>query len=251
MERIFNSLLVIIVLLTFCNNELLSNSYNSTAIKPGIRKKYSFEVTKSINEKISPVRFKIVGYTNDDIFSPKNLLLFRGNSYKPFQSFKIPFNCNPEWYGDKISYLKFIDLNFDGYLDLRIFDNSGSGGEVCHTFLIDPGTGKYLYNNELTQLGVFFLDYKNKQITYYYRCGGWDNYLVKYAVKGIKLCPLVSYHNESWDGGNLLHTTKYIYKNDKFLRKVNSKSKHPTSLYYDFVKNNKDLVPVSSHDFGP
>lgn len=60
--------------------------------------------------------------------------------------------------------IEFVDINFDGYLDLRIFDNASNIMCWYQTFLFDPTQKKFIYNAQLSSMPMLTVDSKNKRL---------------------------------------------------------------------------------------
>lgn len=60
---------------------------------------------------------------------------------------------------------KTIDLNFDGYLDLILEYDWPSGGTLACVWLFDPKSGRFKYNEELSEMFDLVPDTSQKTIT--------------------------------------------------------------------------------------
>ncbi len=71
--------------------------------------------------------------------------------------------------------LEFLDFNFDGYLDFRIFTNPGSRNYFYDYWSFNPKTKKYIYNPKLSNIGGLEVDTLKRQLHSYYDSGN-DEY---------------------------------------------------------------------------
>lgn len=85
--------------------------------------------------------------------------------------------------GNTFRIVEFIDINFDGYLDLRVFDTAGPTGDLWQTFLYDSTTGKYVYNKDISQLPTLAVDARNKRLYSCRKTGPCREDLARYLIK--------------------------------------------------------------------
>jgi hypothetical protein len=88
-----------------------------------------------------------------------------------------------------------IDWNFDGYKDIAVLDNCGSGGCSYLIWNYSKETGQYCYNEDLSEILGLEIDNISKHIIFHYRAGwseeSWDslqyvNDKLKF-VKGLRI----------------------------------------------------------------
>jgi hypothetical protein len=80
--------------------------------------------------------------------------------------------------------LEAIDLNFDGYNDLRILNNEGATGNNWYdTWLYNQKTKTFVKNQFLSQNSSVMVDTLSKKILTHYRAGACEESLGVYAVK--------------------------------------------------------------------
>ena len=80
--------------------------------------------------------------------------------------------------------LEAIDLNFDGYNDLRILNNEGATGNNWYdTLLYNQKTKKFIKNQFLSQNSSLMVDTLDRKILTFYRAGACEESLGVYAVK--------------------------------------------------------------------
>ena len=84
-------------------------------------------------------------------------------------------------------HFELIDWNFDGYKDISVLSNCGSGGCVYWIWNYNPNSGTYEYNKELSEVLGLEMDSKQKHIIFHYRFGDQDEYWKYYDYKNNKL----------------------------------------------------------------
>lgn len=74
---------------------------------------------------------------------------------------------------------RLIDWNFDGYKDITVLANSGSGGRSYFIWNYSPSIHRYMYNQDLSGVLGLSMNSEAKQIIFYAREGfakeGWDS----------------------------------------------------------------------------
>ncbi len=72
-----------------------------------------------------------------------------------------------------------VDWNFDGYKDITVLANSGSGGRSYFIWNYSPSIHRYMYNQDLSGVLGLSMNSEAKQIIFYAREGfakeGWDS----------------------------------------------------------------------------
>ncbi|MBG7610668.1 hypothetical protein IU405_00210, partial [Polaribacter sp. BAL334] len=66
---------------------------------------------------------------------------------------------------------QLIDWNFDGFKDITVLNNCGSGGCSYWIWNYAPKYDKYIYNKELSEVLGLEIDTLNKFIVFHYRAG--------------------------------------------------------------------------------
>lgn len=84
-------------------------------------------------------------------------------------------------------YFELIDWNFDGYKDISVLSNCGSGGCAYWIWNYLPNRGTYEYNKELSEVLGLEIDSIQKQIIFHHRFGDQDEYWKYYEYKDYKL----------------------------------------------------------------
>jgi len=99
---------------------------------------------------------------------------------KIIQTLKSKDRFDNEGHGLSFSDLEFIDLNSDGYLDLRILVEMGvSGNNWFATYIYLPGLRQFRYHEVSSRLSGIKLDSRTKQIITYWRMG-WCNEFIEH-----------------------------------------------------------------------
>ena len=83
---------------------------------------------------------------------------------------------------------KLIDWNFDGFNDITVLSNSGSGGKTYFIWNYSTMDNKYHYNQELSDKIGLEIDNLSKSIVFHYRAGFseecWDT--LQYTNNNLK-----------------------------------------------------------------
>jgi hypothetical protein len=152
----------------------------------------SFSV--KINDNLNEIYFKIIGrFDKHELFIPLYAEIRSSPDGRFIQKINI-LNIVDKKDRDYIGYgeydlsradmVQMVDLNFDGYLDLRILWNVGATG--CNSygsFLYDQKSKRFVFNKKLSSMLVLKLDPKQKQIITYDRSGGCQEYMRYYKVR--------------------------------------------------------------------
>lgn len=154
-------------------------------------KKEKFSFTKRLSKKGPELRFDMYGKFKNEYLKQGHIDVFDTSKSKRIQ--KIIINNNFEdghfdWSIDNFAYngneVQLVDLNFDGYLDLRLLDNEGATGNNWYaSFLYDPGKGKFIYNRHLSSQSSIIADHKNMLVSSYTCCGGCYEFMKYYKYQ--------------------------------------------------------------------
>jgi hypothetical protein len=93
---------------------------------------------------------------------------------------------------------RLIDWNFDGYKDITVLANRGSGGPCYFIWNYSPTLHRYTYNQDLSELSGLSMNSEAKQIISSYRFGweraSWDSFSYEQNTLAFKSSLLV----EKW-----------------------------------------------------
>jgi hypothetical protein len=169
---------------------------------PGAALWKDFSETKShasfkvrINDSLPEYTIEIAGHSRDDLFYPSNLTINDSSTGRLVQKLNIKRLFNNDlfpWIKGRLRYynqiIQFVDLNNDGYLDLRVLYNDGATGNNWYvTLLYDRKSKQFKLNIPISQLSGVVLDTDSKQIVTYNRCGWCAELREYFRVKGDKL----------------------------------------------------------------
>jgi hypothetical protein len=135
-------------------------------------------VVDALADSSSKISFSSNGSSfNIRIDTAKKIMnVFNGNEQTPFQviDFSEAFEnmSFSDFFKRPTAYTELEDLNFDGYQDLKIPSNQGSGGIWYDVYLYDPAVKKFIRNKELGEMASLWADSANKTI-YMRSVGGW------------------------------------------------------------------------------
>ncbi|MGV8944893.1 MAG: XAC2610-related protein [Lutibacter sp.] len=93
------------------------------------------------------------------------------------------------WPEGQVKNFQLIDWNFDGFKDITVLYNCGSGGCAYWIWNYSPKINKYIYNNKLSEVLGLEIDTISKYIVFHYRAGyseeRWDS--LQYINNKLKL----------------------------------------------------------------
>jgi hypothetical protein len=170
------------------SNTVLWDSFVTT-------KEYA-EFSYRINDQLPEYNFRIVGSFIKDRSQTEDFHVRYIDIINPSQKGKQRLNAKSIFDNDGSGWSKIdlefadivqlVDINFDGYRDLRVLNNTGSTGMNWYaSYIYNPSSGKFKYHSELSRLPGIKVDIRNKQIVTYNR-GGYCDELMEYykVVKG-------------------------------------------------------------------
>ncbi len=106
--------------------------------------------------------------------------------------------------------VQMVDLNQDGYLDLRILHDTGATGNNFYaTFLYDPVIGQFRFHETLSLLSAVTVDQKSNLITTYWRNHGCDEFREYFHLE--KTGTLILEKVE-WTEMDVIHSETGCYK---------------------------------------
>jgi hypothetical protein len=168
---------------------------------------YGASFVVGIAPKLPKFTFRIIPYVhpNDQFGNAQSIVgdieVFSGDSDVPMQHLT---GC--EWVGMEPpprgeDWFRAVDFNFDGYQDIYVLTSWGATGnnQGC-IWLYNPGTMRFDYSPEFSNLGTFTLDSANKTIITWGNGGmaGGAHSADKYKVEGNR--PVLVYNErQDWD----------------------------------------------------
>jgi hypothetical protein len=124
---------------------------------------------------------------------------------------------------------QLIDWNFDGYKDISVLYNCGSGGCAYWIWNYSSKVNRYIYNNELSEVLGLEIDTTDKYIVCHYRAGYSEEYWDSMQYKDSKLLFVKGLYRQRWNDslGNSWVKNTYskminkvmITKTDSFITK--------------------------------
>jgi hypothetical protein len=148
-------------------------------------KKASF--TERLSKNGPDLKFEMHGKFINGFLNQGHIDVFNMSNAKRIQ--KIIINDNYEighfdWDVERFEYngreVQMVDMNFDGYLDLRILDNAGATGNNWYSsYIYDKPSRKFKLHYELSELSGVKVDASSKQIITYDR-GGYCTECIQY-----------------------------------------------------------------------
>lgn len=123
---------------------------------------------------------------------------------------------------NKVTHRKqyqFIDWNFDGFLDITVLSNCGSGGCTYWIWNYDPEMKKFVYNKLISGYIGLEIDHDLEQIIFHYR-EGWRHEFwsfKKYEGEKLKLVKHIDKFVYNYDGVHWKVTTTEKLVKDKLV----------------------------------
>jgi len=119
-----------------------------------------------------PYTFRLVGMACDNLVEGHRIEIRRGEAPTPAQVIEGVFVANR--LRDEAEGFEIVDMNFDGYRDIRLIDEAtaGSSGVLYRHWLFDPQTGRFEPNVAMNQrIGRAEFDPQQEQIRVFWRAG--------------------------------------------------------------------------------
>ena len=123
---------------------------------------------------------------------------------------------------------KLVDWNFDGYNDISVLNNCGSGGCAYWIWNYSKENGRYYYNNDLSEKLGLEIDTVSKFIIFHYRAGANEEYWDSLEYKNNKLSFVKGLYEQRWTDTSGNDWVKHIYTkmiDNKIITKVDSSIK--------------------------
>jgi hypothetical protein len=104
-----------------------------------------------------------------------------------------------------------IDWNFDGYKDITVLDNCGSGGCAYWIWNYSPKKNRYIYNEKLSEVLGLEIDTIGKYVVFHYRAGFPEEFWDTLEYKNNKLSFVKGLFQRRWHDtlGNLWYFNTY------------------------------------------
>lgn len=177
--------LLLIVLVVGCNNQ----EKHTQKATPKKKRKYTTE--NSILQYTSPeIKYDNLTFLFKFYYDNTGYLLNKIEVYNNENIYQtIPTHKAIE---DRKIYFK--DWNFDGYKDISIIINQGSGGTNYCIWNYNPKVKKFIFNKDLSDVLGLEMDSTSKHIIFHYRVGWqeelWDTLIYKKSklvfIKGMR-----------------------------------------------------------------
>ena len=102
--------------------------------------------------------------------------IFKPRSRKPWQiiSAQEMGGWKEIFFDECVKGPRTVDIDFDGHLDLKLFDCGGNGASYADYFLYRPETGRFVWEPALSDLSEIGVDPKTKTL-YAHRSEGVGN----------------------------------------------------------------------------
>lgn len=151
-------------------------------------KKTSF--VKSLSEMGPHLRFDFYGKFSDGFLDRGHIEVFDIAKAKRIQKIVIHDHFGMDYCEWKIGDFEFnghgiqmADVNFDGYLDLRLFYNEGATGNNWYeTHLYKPSLKRFVFHLQLSDLSGIALDKNSRQVLSYNRAAWCAEYIEYYRI---------------------------------------------------------------------
>jgi hypothetical protein len=145
---------------------------------------FNFKIVGSFSKNNSPMEDFIAQYI--EVINPSKKEQQRLNAKNKFDN--DGYGWGADFDLEIAALVQFVDLNFDGYLDLRLLNNTGATGNNWYaSYIYDPASGKFKFQSELSKLSGIRIDGDNKQIVTYSRIGYCEEAMEYYKVVKDKL----------------------------------------------------------------
>lgn len=138
----------------------------------------SFKV--KVGGKLPEYRFTIAGrFIKEGVFNPTHIDVADTATNRRIQRImagkRFGKGAWDGYIGERCPAFQFVDLNYDGYLDMRVLNVAGATGlDWYATFLYSPRSGTFVYHPKLSTLPYVTPDPGSKRIISYDRSGYCD-----------------------------------------------------------------------------
>ena len=136
-----------------------------------------------VNDKLPEFKFSLHGEVKGEKFYPSYVEIINLSNSKVIQKIENKEEFNNEGYGFleielfTADLMQLVDLNFDGYLDLRILRSTGATGNNFYaTYIYKPELKRFEYHLGLSGLSAVTVDPDSKLIKTYWRFVSCDEF---------------------------------------------------------------------------
>lgn len=171
------------------------------------RQEYSFSVGPGL------LAYRFILYLDQE-GDPKHIDVFPSNNEKAVQTLDVNDNeygcrCDTRFTVNNRNNLQMVDMNFDGYQDLRLLCHEAMHNTSYHFWLFDSATGKFNYNSVISDLDNIRIASKTKTVTSdtYLGCAGECHVFEKYMFIGNEFALIDSEEYYADDDGNIKKRT--------------------------------------------
>ena len=187
-------------------------------------------IYRKVNGNVNTIAFKIKlkdkSEKKFEYFPIKSIEISDSDTYRVLQE------INEEKEDLGISNIEFNDYNFDGYLDMYVYDACAILANCYgHVFLFDKGLHKFVLAMEFNELTSVSADNSKKEIYSFNRCCGGALYtygVYKYINDKLTLVKEISEDADGTKG--YIYKVKEMDKNGKMKVVKKVKSKEPMLL---------------------
>ena len=212
-------ILISFLLLAGCMQEVKQESKIELDASLGIIETYPYEVlSDSIIEHNIGGSAKLSFKFNVDStgYFLKSIIIYKNNNkYQVIRANKdIQYND-----------FRLIDWNFDGFKDITVLYNCGSGGCAYWIWNYSDKTKKYYYNSELSGILGLEIDSISEYIIFHYRNGWPEEYWDSLKYINNKLTYIKGLYVESWTDTNINYWERRTHKsivNNRLVTDVDS-----------------------------
>jgi len=190
----FISFIIVTVYLTISSMTFAEYIKGKENIPSNVKEK-KITFTNRLSKNGPELKFEMYGKFKNGYLKKGHINVYNMSSAKHIQ--KIIINNNFEtghydWAIENFEYngseVQMVDINFDGYLDLRLLDNEGATGNNWYgSYIYDRPSGKFKLHHDISALSGVRIDANNKQIITFDTGGSCSEIHMYYKVVNNKL----------------------------------------------------------------
>ncbi|MDQ0195255.1 XAC2610-related protein [Paenibacillus wynnii] len=183
MRTIIIAMKFIISTILFCSctslkqqETIIAETNNS---KPSIEKiNEVYEIRQRIHADMPEFTYEIFGYRDEILNHASKIVIFRNDSNEILQQINFEETETPD---DESFGFVIEDMNFDGYLDIRIqIDTPAAPNISYYCWIWDRSTSRFIENLDLESITSPEFDSKNKIITSFGRASAAEHFTETY-----------------------------------------------------------------------